>query len=72
MKKITVKIGVDPNDRSTVHKLLQSVELEINVLKKNLKLPTGEHPMAVEVTKVENEKESILQQLLQKKKIFIN
>ena len=61
-----VKIGVNPNDKSVVQKLLQSDESEINVLKKKLKLPTGEHSMAAEVAEVENEKENLLQQLLQK------
>ena len=61
-----MNIGVDPNDRSVVQKLLQSAESKIFVLKKNLKLPTGEHSMVEEVAEVESEKESLLQQLLQK------
>ena len=61
LKKIIVKIGVDPNDKSVVQKLLQSVESKINVLKKTLKLPTGENSMASEVAEVGNEKESLLQ-----------
>ena len=56
LKKIVVKIGVNPNDNFVVHKLLQSVESDINVLKKRLKLPIGEHSMAAEVAEVENEK----------------
>ena len=40
LKKIIVKIGVDPNERSAVQKLLQSTESEISALKKKLKLPT--------------------------------
>ena len=62
MKKVFVNIGVNPNDNSVVQKLLQSVESEINVLKKKLKLPSGEHSMAAEVAEVENEKENLLQQ----------
>ena len=65
-KNIFVKIGVDTNDRSTVQKLLQSAKLEIYVLKKNLKLPTGEHSMAAKVAEVENEKEKLLEKTLQK------
>ena len=66
LEKIIVNIGVDPNDRSVVQKLLQSAESDISVLKKNLKLPTGEHSMEAEVAEVESEKERFLQQLLQK------
>ena len=66
LKKIIVKIRVDPKDRSTMQKLLQSAESKIFLLKKKLKLPTGEHSMAAEVVEVESEKESLLQQLLQK------
>ena len=66
LKKKIVKIGVDPNDKSVVQKLLQSAESENNVLKKKLKLPNREHPMVAEVVEVENGKESLLQQLLQK------
>ena len=39
------------------------------MLKKKLKLPTREHSMAAEVAAVENEKENILQKLLQKEEI---
>ena len=79
MKNIIVNIGVNPNDKLVVKNLLQSGESEINVLKKKLKFPTGEHSMAVGVAKVDNEKENILQHLLQKeeeisklKESFIN
>ena len=65
-KNMIVKIGVDLNGRFVVQKLLQSAESEICVMKKKLKLPIGEHSMAVQVAEVENEKEKLLQHLLQK------
>ena len=34
LKKIIIKIGVDPIDRSTMQKLLQSAESEVSVLRK--------------------------------------
>ena len=60
LKKIIVKIGVDPNDRSVVQKLLQSAESKISMLKKKLKLPIGELSIATEVVEVESEKEILL------------
>lgn len=66
LKKIIIKIGVNPDDQLVVHKLLQSTKSEIGVLKKKLNLPTGEHPIAIEIAKVENEKEKLLQDVLQK------
>ena len=66
LKKIIVNIGVDPSDKTAVQKFMQSAEVEISTLRKKLKFPTGENSMVVEVAEVENEKEKLLQQLMQK------
>jgi len=66
LKKIIIKIGVNPNDQPIVKKLLQSTKLQIGVLTKKLNLPIGEHPLAAGIVEVENEKENLLQDVLQK------
>ena len=64
LKKIIIKIGVNPDDQPVVHKLLQSTKSEIGVLKKKLNLPVGEHPIAAGIAEVENENENLLQDVL--------
>ena len=66
LKKIIMKIGVDPNDKAAVQKLMKSAEIEISTLRRKLKLPAAEHSMAAEVAEVEKEKEELRQQLLKK------
>lgn len=66
LKKLIVKIGVNPEDKIAVQKLLQGAETEIQVLRKKLKLPSIEHPMATEVAEVEKEKETLIQEILQR------
>lgn len=66
LKKIIIKIGVNPDDQPAIQKLLQFAKSEIGFLKKKLNIPTGEHPMAVGRAEVENEKEKLLQDVLQK------
>ena len=61
-----MKIGVHPNDKAAVQKLMKSAEIEISNLRRKLKLPTAEHSMAAEVAEVEKEKEELRQQLLKK------
>ena len=61
-----MKIGVDPNDKEAIQKLIQTAEIDISTLRKKLKLPTTEHSMAAQVAEVEKEKEKNLQQLVQK------
>lgn len=68
LKKIIIKIGVNPDDQPAIQKLLQYAKLEIGVLKKKLNLPTSEHPISTGTAKVENEKEKLLQDVLQKTK----
>lgn len=46
LKKLIVKIGVNPKDRSAIRKLLQGAETKIQVLMKKLKMPSIEHHMA--------------------------
>ena len=70
LKKIIIKIRVNPDDQLTIQKLLQFTKSEIGVLKKKLNLPTGGHPLAVGIAQVENEKENLLQDVLQKIKEF--
>ena len=53
MKKIIMKIGVDPNDKSAIQKLMKSAEAEISSLRKKLKLLAAEHSLAAEVAEVE-------------------
>ena len=38
LKKIIMKIGVDPNDKAAIQKLMKSAEAEISSLRKKLKL----------------------------------
>ena len=59
LKKIIMKIGVDPNDKSAMQKLMKSVEAEISSLRKKLKLPATEHSLAAEVAEVEDKKEAL-------------
>ena len=66
LKKIIMKIGVDPNDKAAIQKLMKSAEVEISSLRKKLKLLATEHSMAVEVAEVEKEKEELRLQLLRK------
>lgn len=66
LKKIIIKIGVNPNDQPAIQKLLQSTKSDIGILKKKLNLPTGEHPIAIGITELENENEKLLQDVLQK------
>lgn len=61
-----IKIGVNPNDQHAIQKLLQFSKSEIGVLKNKLNLPTSEHPIAAGISEVENEKERLLQDVLQK------
>lgn len=64
LKKIIIKIGVNPDDQPTIQKLLRSTKSKIGVLKKILNLPTGEHPVAAGIAEVRNEKEKLLQDVL--------
>lgn len=66
LKKIIIKVGVNPDDQAVVQKLLQSVKSEIGILKKKLNLPTGEHTIAARIDEVENEKGKLLQDVLRK------
>ena len=61
LKKIIIKIGVNPNDQPAVQKLLQSAKSKIGVLRKKLNLPAGEHPIVAGISEVENENEKLLQ-----------
>lgn len=60
LMKISIKIGVNPDDQPAIHKLLQYTKSEIGVLKKKLNLPTGENPIATGIVEIENENEMLL------------
>ena len=61
LKKIIMKIGVDPNDKAAVQKLMKNAKAEISSLRKKLKFPATEHSLATKVAEVEKEKEELRQ-----------
>jgi len=55
-----IKIGHDPKEIKATKELIKNKEADIQELKKQLKLPSTEHPQAKEVANIEIEKEKTL------------
>lgn len=57
LKKLIIKIGVNPKDKTTIQFILQGVESKIQLLRRKLKLPATKHVLAPNVAQIEKEKE---------------
>ena len=51
-----IKIGLNPNNVKAVEEIIKNGNANIQTLRKQLKLPTNEHPQAQEVGQMEKEK----------------
>lgn len=71
LKKIIIKIGVNPDDQPTVQKLLQSTKSEIGSFKKKLNLPIAEHPLAARIAEVKMKKKTSYKMCCRRLKKFL-
>lgn len=60
LEDLVIKLGLDPKDIKAADEIIKSKNVDIQALRKQLNLPTTEHPQAQEVNQLEKEKENML------------
>jgi len=56
LEDLVIKLRLYPNDVSVVEEIIKTKNVDIQALRKQLKLPTKEHPQIQEGGKLEKEK----------------
>jgi hypothetical protein len=60
LEELVIKIGYDPSNVKVVEELLKKKNVDIESLRKQLKVPTTEYSQAKEVAEIEGHKEEML------------
>lgn len=64
--KLIIKQWVDPNDKEAIKTVLQNTKSEVKSLRNKLKIPGTKHDQTIELDQVENEKELLIGELVDK------
>ena len=65
MEELVIEIGYNPTDIKAAEELIKKKNADIVALKKQLKLPTIEHPQTKEVLKTDNQKDEMMNLIIQ-------
>ena len=67
LEDLVMEVGYNPKDIKVAEELNKKKNVDIVSLKKQLKLPTTEHPQTKEVLKNENQKDEMMNLIIQLK-----
>lgn len=66
-EELVIKLGYDPSNINVAQKLVKEKNLDIKTLRKQLKLPTTEDPLAKDIEEIETQKADMMKLIIEQK-----
>ena len=60
LEELVIKVGYDPTNINVVEELIRKNNLDIEALRKQLKLPTTKDPLAKDIEEIETQKADMM------------